>query len=99
MDDDRKKKFKEIEARLLSGERLTEDDVEEYLHLARDVTLLIINKAVLKEKMPSKPLLSTFNSLQNAVERYEHMHGETKENPLDTMAAAWQAAIDRVTPR
>lgn len=82
MTDDRQKTVDAIVAKMKSGQKLDEEYVNGYLHLARDHVLMIITTAVLKEKMPGKQVISVFNSLQNAVERHERFNGPISENSL-----------------
>lgn len=89
MTDDRQKTVDAIVAKMKSGQKLDEEYVNGYLHLARDHVLMIITTAVLKEKMPGKQVISVFNSLQNAVERYELVH---KDQIIGNGAVAWAGA-------
>lgn len=69
-----------IRSFLEGGETLPEDQVSFYLHLARDYALLMMTSALADGVFLNKDCTSLFNSLQNAVERYEMLHKSSTDN-------------------
>lgn len=80
MTDKRQKTVNWIVRKIKAGHRLSEDDVQKCLYLARDYVLMELAKmSVAGQHKEAKASAKLFNVLQPAVERYEMVHGKDEK--------------------
>lgn len=76
MESKKEKLLRQLTELLDESRRLTEDEVDESIHDARDAVLLELRRRVRSgEFEDTKVLVKLLNVLQPCVERYEMMHG------------------------
>ena len=81
--DNRKEAVDKVREKIAAGKQLTADEVKKFLYLARDYALLYVAQDSLTGVLVEKARVRLYNSLQNAVERYELIHGtDEKRGPI-----------------
>lgn len=73
----------EIDELLASGAELTEDEMIKHLRRAKSALALVIERAAVSGKVVNRDVTRMFNSLQNAVERHELIHGPREKAEPD----------------
>lgn len=75
--DKRQKAIDALTKKIMAGKRLNENDIRDTLYLARDHALLHMTRKIIAGSIVDKASVRVFNTLQNAVERYEITHDKS----------------------
>lgn len=85
----------ELEAKIRSGKKLTQEERDSVLELALTFVDLSIAIECVNQKFADKRKMSTHNILQNSLDRRRSVRPKEERDPLGDMRNLWQTAIDR----